>query len=105
MNKRVRFTDEFKQDAVAQVVDRGYSVSEVAERTHVPLHQSLAWSGPHRHGSLWCFLQRRITGVSLRLSNACVSSRSNMKTTAKKLLAVVFIISFKGMDAVWASAS
>jgi hypothetical protein len=27
-----RFTDEFKQDAVAQVVERGYAVSEVAER-------------------------------------------------------------------------
>ena len=26
------FTDEFKRDAVAQVVDRGYAVSEVAER-------------------------------------------------------------------------
>lgn len=24
MNKRIRFTDEFKQDAVAQVVERGY---------------------------------------------------------------------------------
>jgi len=32
MSKGVRFTDEFKQDAVAQVVERGYSVSEVAER-------------------------------------------------------------------------
>tara|TARA_R110001583_G_scaffold185291_1_gene345286 strand:+ start:167 stop:346 length:180 start_codon:yes stop_codon:yes gene_type:complete len=32
MNKGIRFTDEFKQDAVAQVVERGYAVSEVAER-------------------------------------------------------------------------
>ena len=29
---RNRFTEEFKRDAVAQVVDRGYAVSEVAER-------------------------------------------------------------------------
>ena len=29
MNKGIRFTDEFKQDAVAQVVERGYAVSEV----------------------------------------------------------------------------
>ena len=28
----IRFTDEFKRDAVAQVVERGYSVSEVSER-------------------------------------------------------------------------
>jgi transposase-like protein len=25
MNKGIRFTDEFKQDAVAQVVERGYA--------------------------------------------------------------------------------
>ncbi|NOR62203.1 MAG: transposase, partial [Rhodobacteraceae bacterium] len=29
---RHRFTEEFKRDVVAQVVDRGYAVSEVAER-------------------------------------------------------------------------
>jgi transposase len=29
---RNRFTEEFKRDAVAQVVDRGYAVSEAAER-------------------------------------------------------------------------
>jgi len=34
---RNRFTDEFKRDAVAQVVDRGYVVSEVAERLGAPL--------------------------------------------------------------------
>jgi transposase len=28
MSKGIRFTDEFKQDAVAQVVERGYAVSE-----------------------------------------------------------------------------
>ena len=32
MAKGIRFTDEFKQDAVAQIVERGYAVSEVAER-------------------------------------------------------------------------
>jgi transposase len=30
-----RFTDSFKRDAVAQIVDRGYAVSEVAERLGV----------------------------------------------------------------------
>lgn len=33
MSKGIRFTDEFKRDAVAQVVERGYAVSEVAEQT------------------------------------------------------------------------
>jgi transposase len=42
MNKGIRFTDEFKQDAVAQdavaqVVERGYAVSEVAKRLGTPL--------------------------------------------------------------------
>ena len=32
MGKQDRFTDEFIRDAVAQVVDRGYPVREVAER-------------------------------------------------------------------------
>jgi len=31
MNKGIRFTDEFKQDAVAQFVERGYAVREVAD--------------------------------------------------------------------------
>jgi len=29
---RIRCIDEFKRDAVAQIVDRGYSVAEVLER-------------------------------------------------------------------------
>lgn len=32
MGKQDRFMDAFKRDAVAQVVDRGYPVREVAER-------------------------------------------------------------------------
>ena len=32
MGKQDRFADEFKRDALAQVVDRGYAVNEVAER-------------------------------------------------------------------------
>ena len=36
MSRGLRFTDEFNQDAVAQVVERGYAVSEVAERLGMP---------------------------------------------------------------------
>lgn len=32
MNKGIRFTDEFKRNAVAQVVERGHAVSEADER-------------------------------------------------------------------------
>ena len=43
MNKGIRFTDEFKQDAVAQVVERGYTVSEVAERLGISTKSLYAW--------------------------------------------------------------
>ncbi len=32
MSKSIRYTDEFKRDAVAQVKERGYSVKDVSER-------------------------------------------------------------------------
>ena len=43
MSKGIRFTDEFKQDAVAQVVERGYSVSEVAERLGISTKSLYTW--------------------------------------------------------------
>lgn len=43
MNKGIRFTDEFKQDAVAQVVERGYAVSEVAERLGISTKSLYVW--------------------------------------------------------------
>jgi transposase len=32
MNQRRQFTEEFKQEAAQQVIDRGYPIKEVAER-------------------------------------------------------------------------
>jgi transposase len=43
MNKGIRFTDEFKQDVVAQVVERGYAVSEVAERLGISTKSLYTW--------------------------------------------------------------
>ena len=43
MNKGIRYTDEFKQDAVAQVVERGYAVSEVAERLGISTKSLYTW--------------------------------------------------------------
>ena len=43
MNKGIRFTDEFKQNAVAQVVERGYPVSEVAERLGISTKSLYTW--------------------------------------------------------------
>jgi transposase len=38
-----RFTPEFKQEAVRQVVERGYSVAEVAARVGVSAHSLYQW--------------------------------------------------------------
>lgn len=43
MSSQKRFTDEFKRDAVAQVIDRGYAVSEVAERLGVSTKSLYTW--------------------------------------------------------------
>jgi transposase len=45
MSSQNRFTDEFKRDAVAQVVDRGYAVSAVAERLGVSAKSLYTWKG------------------------------------------------------------
>lgn len=48
----VRFTDEFKCVAVAQVVDCGHSVAEVSERLGVSTKSHYTWkaqlSQPHK---------------------------------------------------------
>ena len=38
-----RYTEEFKIEAVRQVVERGHSVAEVAERLGVSAHSLYAW--------------------------------------------------------------
>ncbi len=38
-----RYTDEFKVEAVRQVIDRGFKVAEVAERPGVTTHSLYAW--------------------------------------------------------------
>src|SRR5690554_1888036 len=38
-----RFTSEFKQEAVRQVTERGYSVAEVAARVGVSTHSLYKW--------------------------------------------------------------
>ena len=43
MTKGIRFTDEFNRDAVAQVVQRGSVVSEVAERLGISTKSLYTW--------------------------------------------------------------
>jgi transposase len=38
-----RYTPEFKDEAVRQVIDRGYSVAEVSERLGVSGHSLYKW--------------------------------------------------------------
>ena len=40
---KVHFSDEFKQDAVRQITERGYPVSEVSKRLGVSTHSLYAW--------------------------------------------------------------
>ena len=39
----LRYTEEFKRDAVAQVTDRGYSVKEVADRLGISTKSLYDW--------------------------------------------------------------
>ncbi len=40
---KANFSDDFKRDAVRQITDRGYPVSEVAERLGVSAHSLYEW--------------------------------------------------------------
>ena len=43
MSKGIRYTEEFKRDAVFQVTDRGYSVKEVSDRLGVSAKSQYDW--------------------------------------------------------------
>jgi len=43
MSSGKRYTEEFKIEAVKQVMERGYSVAEVAERLGTTTHSLYAW--------------------------------------------------------------
>ena len=40
---KFNFTDEFKREAVAQIVERGYSKADVSQRLGVSTHSLYAW--------------------------------------------------------------
>ena len=43
MSGRIRFNEAFKRDAVSQVVERGYSVRDVAERLGISTKSLYTW--------------------------------------------------------------
>ena len=48
---RKRFTQEFKQDAVSQVTEKGFPVAEVSERLGVSSHSLYKWIRQYsKHG-------------------------------------------------------
>lgn len=50
MSKGKRYTEEFRREAVRQVVERGYSVGEVAERLDISTKILYHWRSKY-HGS------------------------------------------------------
>lgn len=45
-----RYTDEFKQEAIKQITERGHSVADVANRLGVTTHSLYAWLKKYSHG-------------------------------------------------------
>lgn len=43
MNRSKRYTEEFKIEAIKQVTERGYSVTDVADRLGTTTHSLYAW--------------------------------------------------------------
>jgi transposase len=50
MSKGKRYTEEFRREAVKQVVERGYSVSEVAQRLGISTKILYQWRSKY-HGT------------------------------------------------------
>ncbi len=48
MTKGMRYTEEFKRDAVSQVTDRGYSVREVSDRLGISTKSLYDWIKQYR---------------------------------------------------------
>jgi transposase len=47
MSGRIRFNEAFKRDAVSQVVERGYSVREVADRLGISTKSLYTWKAQY----------------------------------------------------------
>lgn len=68
-----RFTDEFKAEAVKQVSERGYPVTEVAERLGVSSHSLYGWLRERAGSVAKCARPRRAWTLSRR-TPGCVRS-------------------------------
>jgi len=48
MAKNIKYTDEFKKDAISQVINQGYSVPEVSSRLGISEKTLYRWVNEHR---------------------------------------------------------
>ncbi len=48
MAKNIKYTDEFKKDAISQVINRGYSVPEVSSRLGMSTKTLYGWVREHK---------------------------------------------------------
>ena len=51
---RAKFSEEFKHDAVHQIIERGYPVSEVSQRLGVSTHSLYGWMKKLSKPTLTC---------------------------------------------------
>jgi transposase len=52
MSKAIRYTEDFKQEAVAQVIDRGYSVKDTATRLGISTKSMYDWIKLYQLGTV-----------------------------------------------------
>ena len=79
-----RFSPEFKDEAVRQIVDRGYSVAEVSERLGVSAHSLYKWvkavkpDKTDEQAAPTVNRHRRLTSMMLISSTSSCTSNSAM---------------------------
>lgn len=86
MSGRVRYTEEFKRDAVSQVKDRGYPVKEVAERLGVCTKSLYDWVR-HYHKPLKIIQEDKAQAAEIRRLKAELARIKEERDILKKATA------------------
>ena len=79
--KGKRYTDEFKQEAVKQVSERGYSVADVAQRLGTTTHSLYAWKNKYGEVS-----PRQADKTDLEVENARLKADLRRMTEERDIL-------------------
>jgi transposase len=75
-----RYSKEFKAEAVSQVIDRGYSVRDVAERIGVSQHSLYTWVRRERAAQA----ESNRTGSPSELADEVARLKSELKRTQEE---------------------